>query len=294
MQHKEIAEFLESKKSNKNPIHLIQKSPKTNQTLKSKSRSFIGSLSKTATKAVEHSHKLYNDAIERNGKVQKIITQRNLQEKKEVTFAPRIDKKSKQIASQKKMPPIYERYQEIMREKDKKIQFMKEKVMEIEREKHPEDFYFDFKPSLDISQMVVPKGNRTFDNFINEIETWHQRKKKEIQRKVEEKEKTELKKLLPKPIICENTIKLFEGKERPNFVERGEEYLEKINTKRREKIEHEMDGFFFPITENRIKELRSRSTFDGTRNNLTLSNWSPSPIAKGPMQKSNEKKIKGK
>lgn len=57
-------------------------------------------------------------------------------------------------------------------------------------------------------------------------------------------------------------------------------------TERKAKLDREMESFFFPITENHIRELRSRSrcgpTASAVEGPSTLSAWSPSPVKRVP------------
>eukprot|EP01022_Parablepharisma_sp_SALTPOND_P014562 TRINITY_DN1994_c0_g1_i1.p1 TRINITY_DN1994_c0_g1~~TRINITY_DN1994_c0_g1_i1.p1 ORF type:complete len:946 (+),score=176.55 TRINITY_DN1994_c0_g1_i1:17851-20688(+) len=250
-QHSQIAEYLESKKSRKN-------------TTAGHSRSFVSGAAKPS-KAMERAHKLYNDAVIKRGNVGKLALEKSRQEAEKTTFKPTIDPNSRKIAGER--APIHERYQEVLQEKEKTVRKLRQTVLQEEIEKHPEDYYYDFKPSLELSQMAVGRSRREFNEFLRDVHEWHEKKKKRAQVMAEEKEEKEKKNQSCQPKINPNTLKIMESKYGnmwPGFLQREDKFVEKVNASKREKLEREMDSFFFPITENRIKELRSRSTFDGT------------------------------
>ena len=221
-------------------------------------------------KTIERIDKLYNDAAVRKGKVEKIAHKASIHDAQEATFKPSIDKNSRKITSLKKTAPIHERYQEVLLEKQKAVKRIRQKALEEEIEKHPENYNYAFRPLLEVSQMGVSKERRDFEEFLRDVNAWHDKKRRNILQRTEERNLQEHIINSHQPKISSNTDKLLETKKsrQQSFLERESSFLERVNMARKEKIEQEIDNLFFPITENRIKELRSHSAIDG--NNFVI------------------------
>ncbi len=85
--------------------------------------------------------------------------------------------------SSRKTAPIYERYQEVLAERERDRERIRGEVKAEYEEKHPEDCNFDFQPSLDLSQTAVTGrgGRRNVKQFIDDVQEWDDNKKRNRQ-----------------------------------------------------------------------------------------------------------------
>lgn len=207
---------------------------------------------------------LYKDAQRRRGEIDKYAAEKNKKEMDNMKSKPAINKKSSRLMSKKQSSPIYQRYQDILEKKEQKRKELQQSVLEEKMENHPEDFFYNFTPSLNQSQITAGKSPRKFDEFLKELKVWNTVK----QRKKYQRVREELKKQSEytfRPKINDNSLKIIMGKELPSFLEKESSFLEKMNSTKREKIEKEVDSFMSPLTENCIKDLKSSKSSLGNK-----------------------------
>ena len=92
--------------------------------------------------------------------------------------------------------------------KEKKLESLKNKYLEEEKAKHPEEFDFPFTPCLNESQMTFEKRARTTRQFLRDVNYWHKVTNENTQKKRQEAEQSQLNHSF-RPQISNNTLKIF-------------------------------------------------------------------------------------